>query len=142
MAFLEEEDYGVQIRDYELEHIANYSDAIRLSSELKAQAEMESYLRARFDVAAIFGAIADDRNPLIVMYMVDISLYHLFTACTPRNVPEIRGIRYDAAINWLKMVSNPLKQIDPGLPERENEDGETPGTSIWGHSPLPGGDLW
>ena len=139
--FLNEEDYGVQVREYELTHITGYSEDIRLKSELMAQQEMESYLRDRYDVGAIFGAVADDRNALIVMYMIDIALYHLFTAVTPRNVPDIRGIRYDAAKAWLMAVAKGT--INPSLPPvAPGDDGQTGGTSVWGSSPLPGGTAW
>jgi phage gp36-like protein len=140
MAFLQEEDYKLQVREYELDEITDYTEAIRLKSELAAQGEMESYLRDRYNVGEIFGAVGDDRNPLIVMYMIDIVLYHIFSAVTPRNVPQIRMDRYDAAINWLKAVAKGT--INPDLPVTEDEDGNTPGTSIFGSSPLEGDKYW
>ena len=136
MPFLEVEDYGVQIQDYELDALTNGVDALRLKSELAAQAEMESYLRDRFDVAVIFSKTADDRNKLIVMYLIDMALYHLFSNLTPRTVPDIRADRYRAAIDWLRRVAK--GELNPGLPLVENEDGSTNGTSIFGSSTLPG----
>lgn len=55
----------------------------------------------------------DNRNQQIVMYLIDITLYHLHARINPRNVPELRMIRYDGnnptqnggAIGWLKKVS-------------------------------------
>ena len=55
----------------------------------------------------------DNRNQLILQYMMDITLYHLYASINPRNIPELRGIRYDGAnpmqnggaIAWLKRVS-------------------------------------
>jgi len=136
MSFITEDDYKLQIRDYELDEVTGYTEAIRLSSELAAQAEMESYLRDRYDVADIFSKTGDDRNKLIVMYLIDISLYHLFAAITPRNVPQVRYDRYTAAINWLKAVAK--GNINPDLPAAEDASGETAGTSLFGSSTLPG----
>lgn len=56
----------------------------------------------------------DPRNPIIILYLVDITLYHLHSAITPRNVPENRGLRYDRAIQWLRDVTK--LQVNPDLP--------------------------
>lgn len=56
----------------------------------------------------------DNRNQQIVMYMIDIALYHLHSRINPRNIPEVRMIRYDGAnafqsggaIGWLKKVAS------------------------------------
>lgn len=130
MPFLEEDDYKVQIRDFELEELTGYTNGIRLKSETAAQAEMESYLRDRYKVEDIFSDAGDDRNPLIVMYLIDMALYHLFSAITPRQVPQIRMDRYDAAINWLKAVAS--GKLNPALPLREDDNGNTIGTTVFG----------
>lgn len=54
----------------------------------------------------------DNRNPQIKMYVIDVMLYHLCSRINPRNIPELRAIRYDGndpkqiggAIGWLKNV--------------------------------------
>lgn len=56
----------------------------------------------------------DNRNQQIVMYLIDITLYHLHCRINPRNVPDIRAVRYDGmnalqtggAIGWLKKVAS------------------------------------
>ena len=56
----------------------------------------------------------DNRNQQIVMYLIDMTLYHLHCRINPRNVPEVRAIRYDGmnalqtggAIGWLKKVAS------------------------------------
>lgn len=69
----------------------------------------------------------DNRNQLIVLYLVDITLYHLHARIQPNNVPDIRKIRYDgngdlekahSAIRWLRECGNghinaDLPNIDP-----------------------------
>ena len=39
----------------------------------------------------------DNRNQLILQYMMDMVLYHVCASINPRNIPELRGIRYDGA---------------------------------------------
>src|SRR5690606_33860118 len=131
MAFLTNDDYKPQIRDWIKNIVINEDPAIQSKSELAAQAEMESYLRDRYKVGEIFEAEGTARNALIVMYMVDITLYHLHSNISPENVPELRGIRYEAAINWLKAVAK--GSISPNLPEHTSDpDSEDPdGDSIF-----------
>lgn len=70
--------------------------------------------------------LGDNRNQQIVMYLIDATLYHLHSRINPRNVPEIRAIRYDGAnafqsggvIGWCKKVASgdvtaDLPQINP-----------------------------
>ncbi|QKG56993.1 DUF1320 family protein [Hymenobacter sp. BRD128] len=122
MSFLTPDDYGLQIRDEIRGLLTDGNDVLLSKAALAAQTEMESYLRGRFDVAKVFGALGavaavpasgttpavpaqpDQRNPQIVMYLVDMALYHMHSRQNPRNVPTIRQDRYDHAIDWLKMV--------------------------------------
>lgn len=56
----------------------------------------------------------DNRNAQIVMYLRDITLFHLFCTINPRNIPDLRKERYDGnnptqnggAIAWLKRVAS------------------------------------
>ena len=91
----------------------------------------------------------DNRNQQIVMYLLDITLYHLHSRINPRNVPDLRKERYDGnnatqnggAIAWLKRVSSgditaDLPQILPqqGMSIRwGNSNGSTEKTSnqLW-----------
>lgn len=116
MGFLIETDYDPQLRGWVREIITQGNPLVQTQAELAAQAEMESYLRDRYKVAEIFDTVqpAEDRNALVVMYMVDIATYHLHANISPENVPEIRQIRYDAAIMWLKNVA--AGKISPNLP--------------------------
>lgn len=112
--FLTEDDYKAQLKEQALDALTGYNNHVRVDVELKAQAEIESYLCERYDIHAIFSAEGGDRNTLIKMFTVDIAVYHLFCAVAPRNVPQIRLDRYNAAIKWLDMVRK--GQINPNLP--------------------------
>jgi len=46
--------------------------------------------------------LGDNRNPQLVNYCIDIALYHLHSRIAPRNIPELRVVRHDQAIQWLK----------------------------------------
>jgi hypothetical protein len=56
----------------------------------------------------------DPRHPLIKMYLIDCTLYHLHSRQNPQSIPTIRLDRYDRATEWLKMCRT--GKISPGLP--------------------------
>jgi hypothetical protein len=66
-------------------------------------------------------ADTDNRDQQMVMYLVDITLYHLHSRIAPRNIPQLRMDRYDAAIEWLKMCAK--GDVSPGLPVLQPRQG-------------------
>lgn len=70
----------------------------------------------------------DTRHQQILMYMIDITLYHLHARINPRNVPELRMQRRDEAIKWLKAVSD--GKLQPNLPIYDTTDDEDANTII------------
>lgn len=115
MNFLTDDDFvQFQVRDAVLS-VLKISTLTLDTAELAAQEQMSSYLRARFDCAAVFSASGLTRNPLIVMYMIDLILYHLHSNTPSRVMPKIREDRFNAAIAWLTSVNSPGGLI-PDLP--------------------------
>ena len=114
MGFLIASDYHFQIKN-EIKTIIAGAEVNALElAEFAAQAEMESYLNSRYDVPAIFSAEDPSRNRLLVMYLVDMVLYHLHSKMAGRLVPDIRAVRYDTAKTWLEQVM--LGKLSPDLP--------------------------
>jgi hypothetical protein len=62
-------------------------------------------------------AQGDNRSQQMVMYMIDITLYHLHSRIAPRNIPQLRIDRYENAVNWLKMVMK--GSVSAALPKRQ-----------------------
>ena len=56
----------------------------------------------------------DSRDQQMVLYLIDIVLYHLHARIAPRNIPELRVKRYDDAIDWLRMCAE--GKVTPNLP--------------------------
>ena len=116
MIFLTDSDFDNVIRSQILNQITDYTPAILDSIELTVIEEMQSYLKLRdYDVAAIFAATTTDRNPIIVMYAVDIVLYHIISRLAPNKITDVRITRYETAMKWLKMVSS--GELIPNLPK-------------------------
>jgi hypothetical protein len=71
----------------------------------------------------------DNRNQQIVMYLIDITLFHIHSRINPRNIPDLRKERYDGnnptqnggAIAWLKRVAS--GDITADLPQIVSEQG-------------------
>ena len=61
-----------------------------------------------------FWVSTDNRDQQMVLYFVDITLYHLHARIAPRNIPQLRIDRYNSAIDWLKMCAR--GEITPNLP--------------------------
>lgn len=124
--FITLEDYDASIHreilDALLRHDSDVSDsAIVEICEDRAIEEMRCYLSKYYDCDAIFSATGSDRNALILMMAVDISVYHIFCQHNPYKMSEIRKDRYNRAIEWLKAVAAAKITIDgaPRLPEED-----------------------
>lgn len=91
--------------------------------EDRAVSEMRSYLGKQYDCDAIFSARSAERHQLILMFAVDITVYHIFCQHNPYKMSKIRQDRYDRAIEWLKGVMQGDVTIDgaPLLPEETQE---------------------
>lgn len=54
----------------------------------------------------------DSRNPLIKNLLIDIMLYHLHSRINPRNIPELRVLRYQSTLDTLKNIAKGIISID------------------------------
>jgi len=114
MNFLVDDDFTEYQVRAEVLAVLTISTSTLDVAELSAQEQMSSYLRARFDCVATFAAVSVARNPLVIMYMIDLILYHLHSNTASRVVPKNRHDRFDAAVAWLKGVN--AGDLIPDLP--------------------------
>lgn len=136
--FLRNEDYDDQIRG-EIRTLLDKTEDNRLTlqAEKKAIAQMKKYLSSRYDVERIFQVPAagepDTRDEFIVMLLIDIVLYHLWSKERGRDIPKVRNDRYQDALDWMKSVGNGEEISD--LPARQAEE-VTGGVQIYSlHTP-------
>jgi hypothetical protein len=54
----------------------------------------------------VYWSAGDTRDQLIVMWLIDITLYHLHSRIAPRNVPDLRLHRYNEAIKQLEAAAD------------------------------------
>lgn len=96
----------------------SYDPQIIEICEDRAISEMRGYLNKIYDCEAIFSADGEDRNQLILMFALDITIYHLFCQHNPYKMSKTRQERYERAVEWLKGVMAADITIDsaPMLP--------------------------
>jgi phage gp36-like protein len=95
---------------------------------------LKGYLHARYDVAAIFAATGDDRNPIIVKYTVDVALFYIYHRMPTDQVPEMRAYAYEAAEKWLVRVQK--QQVNPpDLPVVASPEGDAKEYVQFGSNP-------
>ena len=112
--FVTQEDYKVVIGEAALGVLTRIDAANIANAEAEAKEEICSYLRPKYDCEAIYAAEGEARNRLIVMYTVDVALYHLSASTQQRMGAEVRKERYERAIKWLEGVARGF--IIPDLP--------------------------
>lgn len=86
------------------------SDAISAGIE-----EAKGYLTMLYDVTAIFSATGDGRNPILLLYVKDIAVWHYIQLANPSVDMELRLKRYEQAISWLGKVQS--GKTNPVLPQ-------------------------
>ncbi len=119
MAFLEKKDFDTHIYAEYLEVITEAKDTIMTAAIDSAIAEAKSYLQ-KYKVAEIFAATGDNRNPLLLTFVKDITIWHLINLSTAGVDYESKEKRYNAARAWLKGVMK--GDISPDLPLDESEE--------------------
>jgi phage gp36-like protein len=140
MAFIVDSDYSVQLRT----EIGKVIDPTTQQTKLKRAVDMaisqvKNYLSGRYDLAKIFvdapsEGETDERDSFVVMIVIDMALYHLWSKEGANNIPTTRADRYNDALEWLKAVQ---KGADTNLPLiTDDNGGELVDMRIWSkHSP-------
>jgi phage gp36-like protein len=109
MAYLTAAEIGTHLYAGVTDEI-NRADATIIDSAIKAAvAEARGYLTA-YDMAAIFAAVDDARNPILLLYIKDIAVWHYI----PNVEMELRLTRYEKAIKFLEKVQS--GKTNPDLP--------------------------
>lgn len=141
MTFLTIDDFKA-VCDQQTLNVIDQADTANLDrAERYAIEEVSSYLRSRYDVAAVFNPQPADRsdntpspctdpsadthrNDYLVMIVADVCLYHLVAWLPKRIGFEIRETRYKQAIEWLKDVQ--AGKAMPDLPVPTDPDTGAP----------------
>ena len=127
--FIDITDYDASIHREILDSLlrqgtADYDPQIIEICEDRAVMEMRSYLNKKYDCRRIFEARGTDRHALVLMFAIDIAVFHIYCQHNPYKMSKTRQDRYDRAVEWLKGVMRGDVTIEgaPLLPANEIED--------------------
>ncbi|WP_344827908.1 hypothetical protein [Chryseobacterium ginsenosidimutans] len=112
MAFLEIEDMGTAIYDYQVEQIADGNDEAMPDAIAAAIEEVRSYLtqndrkeysdgRPHYDVEKIFSKTGTERNSLLLQKTKTIAKFHFIDLCNADILYDRAQKNYDRAITYL-----------------------------------------
>lgn len=118
MAFITETDLYRAMRKEYIDEIKLQDDALPDHCISAALEEMKTYLRETYDTATIFGKADDERDKLLVTFVVDVAIYNLIELVPVGVDVEQKRLRYKRAIDWLKGVQK--GDVKPDLPILEN----------------------
>lgn len=129
--FLQIEDLKNNIYNYQVEQITEGDESITLQALDTAEQEVKSYFytnhrkefldgRNRYDVDAIFSAVGEQRNALIVSLCLSVAKWYIVDLCNADIIYEQAKERYDRAIEYLKKINKgdvslgnlPLKELN------------------------------
>ena len=117
--FVQLTDYDASIHRDILDALVREDETIIEICEDRAIAEMRCHLSKRYDRERIFSATGEERHQLILMMVIDITVYHIFCIHNPTKLSAMRKDRYERAVEWMKAVSGEDISIDgaPLLPK-------------------------
>lgn len=105
------------------------SNAIELSCESMAIAKVRSALHHRYNTTALFDAEDEDRDPLLVLHVLNVFVYLLYRRINPRKIPEVVKEDHDETLAWLDRVA--AGKEAPDFPPAEPAD-DNAGTARFG----------
>jgi phage gp36-like protein len=115
MPFLEANDIETHLYG-EVVYEINRSDSNLLQQAINAAvAEAKGYLTA-YHLPTIFSATEDDRNPILLLYIKDIAVWHFIQLANPAVDMELRRERYEYAVKWFEKVQSGRTNPDLPLP--------------------------
>ena len=118
--YLSNDEIKTHLYSDNVEVITRGDETIVTAAVDAAVSEAKGYLSA-FDRDAIFGALAENRNALLLTFVKDIASWHLLNLCNAGSDMKLRQDRYDRAVEWLKAVQK--GNVSPDLPVITATDG-------------------
>jgi hypothetical protein len=119
--FVNKSDYPQSIHIDILDALTREDDSILPIIEERNISLMKGCLEGRYDTEKIFQREGEERNRLILSFLLDLVIYDIFSIHNPKNLSQVRKDRYDRAIEWLKNAQKGNVTISDA-PRREDEE--------------------
>ena len=135
MAFLTPEELETHLYKENIDTISRNDDTIITAAIDAAVQEAWGYLGA-FDRERIFASQGNERNPLLLIFVKDIAVWHYVNLCNAGTDLELRQNRYERAVSWLRQVQK--GEVTPSLPVADEDNDGKPdaaGEYLFGSNP-------
>lgn len=135
MAFLTPQELETHQYRENMDAISRDDDTKLTAAIDAAVQEAAGYLGA-YDREKIFSAQGEERNPLLLIFVKDIAVWHFINLCNAGTELELRQDRYERAVSWLRQVQK--GEVTPTLPviDKDNDGKpDTAGEYIFGSNP-------
>lgn len=121
MPFLTVEELKTHMPEEIVEVISNGDVSIAEAAIDTAMEEASGYL-SNYDFVTIFETEGTARNPVLLMYVKDIAIWHYIQLANPNVDMDLRERRYEFAIKWLEKVQKGMvtPYLPPIVPQDEN----------------------
>ncbi|MDO3641966.1 hypothetical protein [Mucilaginibacter sp. L3T2-6] len=103
MAFLTSEDFNTRVYQEKIDAISNGDDTLLPTAISGAISEVEKLL-VKFDLDDLFGKTGDDRDPILLIWLKDIAIWHFIGLSNPGIDYEDSLSRYQQAIKSLTAI--------------------------------------
>lgn len=108
--------------------ISREDPAIAEAACQAAIVEAKGYMGA-YDTEAIFSKAGAERNPLLLLFLKDMAVWHFVNLCNAGTDMELRLNRYERAVSWFKELQK--GNIGINLPKKPDPMGaEAPGSTV------------
>lgn len=113
MAYLTATEIQTHLYNGVVDEISRADTTILDTAISAAIEEAKGYLTA-YDIESVFAATGDDRNPILLLYIKDITIWHYIQLANPAVDMQLRMERYEKAVKWLEKVQS--GKTNPNLP--------------------------
>lgn len=114
--FLSNTEMKTHLYQEDVDVISGGDNTLMTAAIDAAMQEAKGYLSA-YNKDAIFTALGEDRNMLLLMFIKDIAAWHFLVICNAGSEFKLRQDRYERAVSWLRSVQK--GDITPDLPATE-----------------------
>jgi len=103
--FLTIEDFKTHLYRELIDNISRKDLTLLDDAMAAASGEAKGYL-SRYNIEALFSAAGTDRDPTLLMYLKDMTVWHFIVLGNPDTDIDFREARYNSAISWLKNIQS------------------------------------
>lgn len=118
----------------EIQSEISRAEALLLQNAIDAAiAEATGYLSA-YDVTTMLTLTGNARNPILLLYIKDIAVWHFINLANPNVQMDLRQLRYEKAIDWLRSVQKGITVPDLPRPLPDDEQPQANNTVRYGNA--------